>query len=121
MLAHQLRIRVGVCNGGEASCRGVLTPRQLIAHSNQVAAPPLSVHAQRHLVPLLAVRTSYVGSDHVELYGSVDNALARKYSTFGIYTTESGLPMPAGTTTLAITPSCGPGAPIGWVGVRVRL
>jgi iron complex outermembrane receptor protein len=71
---------------------------------------------------LLALRTHYVINDHVELSGTVDNALDRKFYTFGVYTTESGLPMPAGTSALAITPSYGAGAPIGaWISVKVRL
>jgi outer membrane cobalamin receptor len=95
---------------------GTYTSSQYLRGDEANLTAPLGGYA------LLAVRTSYVVNDHVELYGSVDDALDRKYSTLGIYTTESGLPMPAGTTALAITPSYGPGAPIGgWVGVRVRL
>ena len=71
---------------------------------------------------VLGLRITYAMNDHLELYGTVDNALNRKFNTFGVYTTESGLPMPPGTTAEAITRSYGPGAPIGgWFGINARL
>jgi iron complex outermembrane recepter protein len=92
------------------------TSSQYLRGDEANLTPPLGGYA------VLGLRTSYVFNDHLELYGTVDNALDRKYYTFGVYTTETGLPMPTGTTAEAITRSYGPGAPVGgWVGVRVRL
>ena len=56
----------------------------------------------------LALRISYDVNSHIRLYVTIDNALDRKYYTFGVWTTEKGLPMPPGTTALADTPSYGP-------------
>lgn len=71
---------------------------------------------------VLALRSSYDLNSHIQLYATIENALDRKYYTFGVWTTEKGLPMPPGTTALADTPSYGPGAPLGvWVGVKANL
>jgi len=68
------------------------------------------------------LRTSYTVNEHVLLWGSIDNATNRKYYTYGTYTTETGLPMPAGIPALAQTRSYGAGAPFGaWMGVKLKF
>jgi iron complex outermembrane recepter protein len=81
--------------------------------SNQT--PPVPGYA------LVNLRGSWSIGKAWELFGSVNNLFNRRYYTFGTFTTETGLPMPAGTTALAATRTYGPGAPRGaWIGVRVR-
>ena len=68
---------------------------------------------------IVGFRSSYTIDEHFQLFGNIDNVMNQKYYSFGTFTTESGLPMPAGVPALNSVRSYGPGAPIGvWAGLR---
>ena len=89
---------------------------QYLHNDNANLTPPVPGYA------VLGLRTSYMLNDNVEFFANIENALDHRYYTFGVYTTEAGLPVPPGLTAQGIARSYGPGAPIGgWGGVRCNF
>jgi len=71
---------------------------------------------------VLNLRTSYSFNEHLQAFGTVNNVTDERFYTFGTFTTETGLPVPAGVQALAATRTYGAGAPIGGtVGIRFRF